>query len=608
MERGGFKLFLLITCLLIIFSSFSVFAANETNGSGSQTTSTVTNLARGDLSKSYGWLHASISNTSSLSIEDRALSSIALLQNSQFQVSGSIENLKRLEDAASKCWPSGNCNVKDSSLATLALALSGQDVTGEVTWLKQAKVPMALVGEWWLVIKGSNGQCKITYPGGDKIFTLENDRIKNPSGSFTSGEYYINLNELSPTLVRTTLQPKITVSCDPSVGDSVVTLVYKPDRNTFFIQKSQSGLNLEFVVANACFGSNVPANRCDVDSTAYATWALNEISTINSDTSLRIEGLGTHIYLENQALNQRSNIELLGLLNRVLIASSSASPSFITELVKLQRPSDGSWNDNIFASSIALFGLYGTDKSDSVSRVINYLNSKVSNDGSWGSNIKSTSWALISLHGAQLSRNTVTFGSSSPGGADVEICGDGLDNDRDGVLECGELECRDNPICICDNGIKDAGEIAIDCGGTCGTCPADTGDDSLDVPLDDFTDDTTEPDTTSDPTTEEGGSLWWLWLLIILIVFGGGGFVFYTKYVKTGKVDLSKFFKKKNNNKPNFEQFKRQTEFKPVQPSPQPVKPFARPMKPTAPLKARPSKEEDELDKSIREAQRLLKG
>ena len=95
---------------------------------------------------------------------------------------------------------------------------------------------------------------------------------------------------------------------------------------------------------------------------------------------------------------------------------------------------------------------------------------------------------------------------------------------------------------------------------------------------------------------------------LFVCVFGGGGFVFYTKYVKTGKVDLSKFFKKKNNNKPNFEQFKRQTEFKPVQPSPQPVKPFARPMKPTAPLKARPSKEEDELYKSIREAQRLLKG
>lgn len=50
---------------------------------------------------------------------------------------------------------------------------------------------------------------------------------------------------------------------------------------------------------------------------------------------------------------------------------------------------------------------------------------------------------------------------------DVESnCGDGLDNDCDGLVDCSDVDCSDAPVCLCDNdGICEMGE---DC-----TCPND---------------------------------------------------------------------------------------------------------------------------------------
>lgn len=625
MVRGGIvRFFIALILMLVIVSSFAFADENGTVDEPADAgmtdplsepitdvpaSTTVPSMGGGlDLARSYSWLYDEVRNSSSMDVSVRALSDIALIQGNPGEMSGLIEALRDFEDTTNHCWPTGGCRVKDSALATLALSLAGQDVTEEVEWLKSARVPGLSGGEWWIVIKASNnGTCQFSYPGGEQTFQITNDMIRRGTGGgYTSGRYYINLNELSSTL-RTQTLPEIAVGCDPNLLNPIITLIYKPSQSTFFIQRSDAVSNLNFNLANACFGNQVPTGSCNYESTAYATWALLEIHNVRSDLGLSLEEIGTHIYLESQALNRRSDPVSLGLLNRILVRSGSAAPSFIDDLVKLQRPVDGSWGGDAIATSIASFGLTGTNQGDAVARGIAYLSERVSDDGSWSNSIEATSWALIALHGAELSRVTVGGGAVST--SSEEICGNGIDDDMDGADDCAEIECLDNPICQCVNNIQDGDETGIDCGGSCPSACLDQ-EEFLDEPLESFGD---EPEFLDDPlddtVDEEGGSLWWLWVLIILILIGGGIF-FYVKYVKTGKVKLEDIFKKKPKG-PSFEDFRKKAEFKPVvgaKPIARPAagRPQPRPM-PGRPGPAVKPKGDDALEKSIREAQNLLK-
>src|SRR3989344_3502014 len=600
MVRGGMLVVLVLVIFTIINSSFVYAELNDTEDLSQP--SVLNNQPAGgfDASKSYNWLYEKVSNAS-FDTDKRALSDIALIQGNFPNVAGLLEALRDKEDAVNGCWPRGGCKVKDSALATLALTLAGQEVSKETDWLKKARVPGLSGGEWWIVVKAnSNGTCQFSYANNNsKTFKIEGDKVKLPSGGFTSGQYHINLNELSSSL-RNSLQPQINIACDSTLASPIMTLIYKPTTpvNTFFIQRSDPGSNVQFKVANACFGTQVPASSCNYESTAYATWALVEAGAVTTDSSLSLENIGTHIYLESQALNKKNDPIALGLLNRILIRSSSAAPSFISDLVKLQRSSDGSWNGDVIATAIADFGLIGSDQSEAISRATNYLTTKVSTDGSWNGNIEETSWALIALHGGTLNRNIIGGGNVAVG--NNEVCGNGFDDDSDGAIDCSESECVSEAGCICADGIQDGDETGVDCGGSCQTICFEE-EPQEEQPTEETLEE--EPFPEDEIIEEEGGSLWWLWLLIILII--GGGVFFYVKYVKTGKVDLAHLFKKKPKG-PTFDEFRRQAEFKPVQPQKpaggQPARPTQQ-LRATAPARPMKNKEEDELERSIREAQ-----
>ncbi|MBS3152317.1 hypothetical protein J4230_02805 [Candidatus Woesearchaeota archaeon] len=606
MVRGDRAIFLTLLIFIILINSFVVFAA-EDNASvaGTASTSADAVVPLGyDQAKSYEWLYNKVKNAT-FGVDQRAISTIALLQNPPGNAEGFVEALRDSEDRVNFCWPNGGCKVKDTALATLALILAGQNTAKEVAWLKNAKIPGLGSGDWWIVIKAgssNNGSCQFSYKGANKTFDLQDDKVKLPRGGFTPGQYYVGLNDLSPNL-KTLVQPSISVSCD-TILNPIVTLIYKPNVNTFFIQRSDPGSNLQFKVANACFGTQVPSGSCNYDSTAYATWALLEIGAINNDPELSLENIGTHIYLESQTINKKNDPIALGLLNRILIKAGSAGPSFVSDLVKLQKAVDGSWGD-ITSTAIASFGLTGSDKSDSVARGISYLIDKVGKDGSWGGSVESTSWALIALHGGGLSVRLL--GSGDVPVSNVEVCGNGLDDDADGADDCAEAECLDNAVCQCVNNIKDGDEDSIDCGGSCPVACEEQ------LPEEGKVEEgkKEEPVEVATEPTEEKKSLWWLWVLIILFLVGGVLF-FYVKYIKTGKIVLSNIFKKKPKG-PTFEDFRRQSEFRPVQTaqpqrtqSKSPVRP-AQPGKPFTTMKPK-SKEDEELERSMREAEKLLKG
>ncbi len=602
MERGGKLVFSIILILSLILSTFIVFAANET-----ENTDTVIQpipQSQGfDQAKSYLWLYNNVKNVSFPDVDKRALSTIALIQGSNSNMKGLVEALKDKEDRVNGCWPSGGCKVKDTALATLALALSGQTITKEVEWLKNSRMPGINSGEWQIVLKASsnnNGTCQFSAKGSNKTFEVQEEKIKFLKGSYTSGQYYINLNELSPSL-KSSVQPIVDVSCDPSLNP-IVTLIYKPNQNTFFIQRSDPASNIQLKVANACFGTQSLGSACSYESTAYATWALVEIGSITQDSSLSLENIGTHIYLESQVITKNKDTITLAFLNRILYKSGSVAPSFINDLVKLQNPRDGSFGD-IISTSVASFSLAGSDKAEAVIRANTYLTDKVSKDGSWGNNVEATSWALIALHGGELSRSVI-------GGGDVpitstEICGNGIDDDQDGALDCAESECLTDKACACANGIKDEGEEGIDCGGSCATsCIVD--EKQTETPAEKPEEVTPVEETPPTETPKESSS-WWIWLLVILVLLGLV-VLFYIKYIKSGKIDLGGLFKKKPKG-PSFEDFRRQAEFRPIQqrPSSPGTSRPSQPVRPMTQFKTK-SKEEDELEKSMREAEKLLKG
>lgn len=600
MVRGERFIFLVLVGIFLL--SLAVFAQ------------TGTSEISFDQSKSYDWLYDKLTNSTPLP-EARSLATIALVQSGieSGKLSGLVDNLKKLEDSQG-CWPSGGCKVRDTALATLTLALAGQDVTKEVAWLQSTKVAgLPASGEWSIVVKSeSDGTCKFAFAGGqERTFTIEGEKVKLPTNQYTAKQYYIRLNEIHPSLAGEK-QPTINVQCE--LNNPIITLLYKPNENNFFIQRSDAGANLDLKVANVCFRTSASSGGCDYESTAYATLALLEVGLLTNNQELSLEEIGTHIYLESQAaLTKDDDPVALGLLNRILIRASNAAPSFISNLVSMQKISDGSWDSDVRTTAIAAFGLFGSDKSEELLRAQEFLKKKVGSDGSWNGDVEKTAWALIALKG-DLSRIFVP----SSGGGGVEICGNGFDDDQDGLSDCAELECLSDPLCQCQNGLQDLTEDGIDCGGNCPSgCEVDLGGCTTDFDCDfgekcengicveEVTTDTTDTTTTdtTTTTTPEEKSLWWLWLIVVLILLGLI-FVFYTKFVKTGKIDLGKLFKKKPKG-PTFDEYKRGAETRPMQ----------RPSAPISRVQQRPqqrptfrSKDDDELERSLKEAERLLKG
>src|SRR3989344_94876 len=208
-----------------------------------------------------------------------------------------------------------------------------------------------------------------------------------------------------------------------------------------------------------------------------------------------------------------------------------------------------------------------------------YLESPVANDGYWNNNVGDTAMALIALHGRDLERASGSFSSIATNAtttSEPEDCVNGVDDDDDGLADCFDGDCVDHSSCAeetateeeCGNGVCDLGEDSE-------ICPSDCQD--------------------NEKCNDKGECVkkfpWGiiLTILIIILVLGGGA-VFYLRFVKTGKL----FKPKGSKPRPSFERYSME---RPIQ---QPMRTAAQPSK--------KSKEEDELEKSLKEAEKLLYG
>ena len=509
-------------------------------------------------------------------------------------VSAGISNLKGKEDNDG-CWPSGGCKVTDTALAALALHQAGQDVNKEVAWLQDkngALNPALTTGSWLIQVEAQgNGTCTLTYGANNqtKTFTVNGNKITP-----TSKTYWIDVEQdLQSGLVSNKISEKVDVNCGNLQTGAIISLLYKTGNNFYILEEyRQSGT---LTINNGCYAATKSGSGCDYSSTMYASWALKEMN----------EELATRAYLESQ-------IPVSGILENAVVGRITGKPLYLDSLKSIQETTGGWSGGNVYATSFSIFALYLGPYQDQTTQGTNYLQRIVTADGHWGNNAKDTSMALIALHGKDLEKAFVSGIIETPEenvNETIEICDNNIDDDNDSLIDCNDSDCIGDINCPgaehCNNGELDADEEDVDCGGIdCASCitAESKGVVSEAQPACETDDDC---DTDAGETCDNGECIvkeekpfptgLVISIIIILLILGGGAF-FYLKYIKTGKFSFKDLFKKKPKGpiKPTFGY--------PTKPLPTMERPM---QKPTQPKKMH---EEDELEKSLKEAEKLLYG
>ena len=583
-----------------------------------------------DEQKAYDWLYGKIT-TNQTQVHQVSLAIIALNNKGGYEINPIVRTLIDSKHTTEACWPKNNCNNKDTALAALALQQTGQvtEARQAIEWIKNNLKSGVSSGEWIITLNSDiNGTCTITPEGKTPIeYELRGDKLQ---GRGVVEGYYISINNIAPELIRTKTDGTIHVDCT-SLPQVTITLAYKPNRETFYILESKSATNLDLKINNGCLPATKTGN-CDYESTLYSAWVMSEIG-------VSLEEFNTLLYLEKEL--RTGNDLHLAILTRTLNKLASLTPinpGYFNEALLKRQNEAGSWGNNVIDSSFAIFALSLTDKD--TTQGVAYLERVNGRDGSWNNDLKNTAIALIALHGPNLASGS--FGGGS-GGGDLpplplgEICNNGIDDDSDTLLDCADLlECSDNEFCFsqnkCFNEIQYIGEEGTDCGEICNKeCPQSS---ECNTDFDCNPDQecrssscieksrtnvcTSNNDCTSTQECLEGicatkstnppeksnvGKII-LILVIFLIILGLA--LFYWKYLRTGKINIRDLFKRKPKGQ-SFEEFKRAPHNPRTQTNPQQrIEPQREIPRKQIPI--RKSKEDMELENSLREAERILKG
>lgn len=579
-----------------------------------------------DEEKSYSWLKTKIGNWETNDVNVIAFVMLAMINHGD-DVSGGVSKLRSLEHAT-HCWPNSGCKVLDTALASLALYKSGENVGGGIAWLENqdgALNPALSADKWELeIISDGSGSCTLTYGSQVKTVKIENGMI--------DGKWSLKLSELSGLNLNNKASANIDINC-VDLPLVTIALTYRPSNTIFYRLVNEQTSSLDLKIANGCYGTTLTSGGCDYLTTAYTSWALSEMD----------REIITNAYLESQ-------IPTGGILENAIIGRITGKSNYMKFLVEKQRPIDGSWEaGNIYKTAWASFTLSKeVSASEAYNSGLKYLENMVSPAGHWNNNAKDTAMALIAIHGSELTElvpsviippttcttdedcasgeicNTTTSLCEAAPGL-VEICDNYLDDDNDGLIDCDDIDdCASDPACvegvectydsaceygyICSNGeciVSEDGVVGCNEDGMCDygegcDCSDCAGEDECagaagaEGCTDDEDCDEGEKCKDGDCVEKKGLSWWILGIIVLIIIIGVGGWFL----VSSGKLKLEGLFKKKPPKRPSFMEY---TRTRPIQPGYMPP-PRAQP---SAPKK---TKEDIELERSLREAEKLLHG
>jgi len=585
MKKGANLVFVIVN-LLILSSSVFAQPAPPSNF---------------DPNKGYNWLVSQSQNGDygndimTTAFAAMALKNVGALDHAQ----QALDFIKSKEDTSKHCWPQGSCKIKDTAFALWVLNDFGEDTSGGEEYLRDS-MTAALRDNWFLeIITSNNGTCKISYTRGndniEKTIQVNQGKFPGCTGNFPNT--FFNLNTcLESNLLNNNPSIELDINCNELGPSTIISVIYNSGSNYYIIKEATSSRD-KIIIENGCFG-NSAGGSCSFESTLYTNWIL---SVIGSDIT-------TLLWLRN-------NFDRLKTLDNALLyltVQDQSKEQYITNLKPLQK-NDGSFNRVVFDTAFAILALKESGNNEEAQAAISWLQTKQNSDGSWENNLLKTALVLYAAFpDVPVSLPPIT------GGPITGVCGDGICNveNLENSQNCPS-DCPPEPTEVCVvNGVceSSAGENSLNCEQDCscgdGVCDSSESPSSCSQDCEEeeptafcgnaILEDTEECDI--DPSTETGedsacpgrcqadctcakkrGFPWWISIFIIIALIAV--IIYYIK-TRAGKPTA----------KPSLRTFT--------------TKPFESPKvgyrPPSQPSTFR-SKMEDELDKSIEEAKKLLK-
>ncbi len=549
--------------------------------------STSTAQSQFSAQRGFEWLAAHCQNGNCRSdIMTTAFYTLAMKNAGQTDYANQgLDYIKSRKDSREGCWPTGGCAVKDTAFALWTLNAFGIDTSDGEAYLRNAlSVADDLRDYWYLqVITTNNNTCTIAYNLGNSTQTAP---VRVDAGTFPdcSGSVptFFDLNAcIQPNLLSSHPSLELDIDCN-TLGPSTILSIIFVDGNSYYVIDEQQAPRQKTTIQNGCFGAK-KQTPCDLETSMYTNWLL---SAIGSDTTV--------------LLYNKNNADPFSTTHNSLLSLSSegdARTSYIENLVK-QQDADGSFDGDVYKTAFAVLALVQSSKTQELTSAVNWLKTKQKEDGSWDTSELNTAVTLYSAFtGEPVSLPPLIPPATLP--ETFESCGDGICSGTESALSCAADCPTTTPGCnfnlICESYY---GETSTNCSSDCPeiqetcnydqVCQPEAGETSANCPLDCAQQSGEE---TPAPEEDEGGFPW-LTIFIILIV-GLLAFLFMRfRRAASGK------------KKPASPATAGQARWFP--PSQPPATP-AQPMTARQSSRQQSSSIDDELEKSLKEAKKLLK-
>lgn len=311
--------------------------------------------------------------TCSLSVEEQAFSLLAFSSNSEIE--------SKCKDAllsqGRECWPSGNCNLKDTALAILALDRAGESTSQAENWLLE-QVTISSDINWYLEIDTTSAStCKVSYSGTDYAINVGDDKkLAGSTGnclSLAQDNYWLRISD-------SCLDTSFTVSCDQ---DFLSTILYKKAGSNIIHVSSQTksasasgSIEQRIDKAVKCFQQG---NTCDYEGSLWATLALKRVGK-------NVDEFSSYLSTESSENKQ--------YFPAAFLYTITGNQEFFTSLANSQS-STGYWQissyGKFYDTALALLAVSDTQLGKNAK---DYLLTSQSSDGCWQNSLRDTAFIL----------------------------------------------------------------------------------------------------------------------------------------------------------------------------------------------------------------------
>jgi hypothetical protein len=348
-----------------------------------------------------------------------------------------LTNLKQ-----TNCWSdsdTGNCNIKSTALATLALQQIDEDIDDQIEYLlEKRKLETGLT--WYLEIDSTNRTiCDIN---GKSITVEDNKKLSGspPTGlSRAYNDYWFQINNI---------EKNYTISCDK---DFITALLYqKPGSNVFHVSsETQSASEFDTITERVNSYCIATGSECDYEGTLWASLVLKKEG---EDVSALIP------YLTSMA----DRVENKKYIPSAVLYILTNEDEYYSELISLQKTGNF-WDESrnkFYDTALALLALQDVN-SDEVDSAKKYLLNVQKDNGCWQSDT-----AFI-LHAGWPKNPTGLSG----GGGGITYCED-FGHFCVSIGECALTEQLDNFFCtssaqVCCSAVAQEPTCAEKGGGIC---------------------------------------------------------------------------------------------------------------------------------------------